>query len=96
MNSKTFVDQSDEQAAPPSEAPERWAWQEGNATEKALVSWLVRYGVNIKEARLLSPAVLSYPFDSVKKCSSVILEVPELNLYASQTTNRMVYYSTYT
>lgn len=72
VNSKTFIEQSDPKKT--QGEPETWNWQEGNATEKALISWLVRYNINIKDARNQYPTVISYPFDSVKKRSSVILK----------------------
>jgi len=73
VNSKTFVDQKDPKQADPNKPPESWKWREGNATEKALLSWMCRYGIDIKEQRTMNPATISYPFDSVKKRSSVIL-----------------------
>lgn len=76
INSKAYCEQEDME---PTKDPELWPWKEGNQTEIGLLSWLVRYNIDINGERERAIVEKSYPFDSVKKRSSVILhkEAPE-------------------
>lgn len=70
VNSKAWIDEPDMKAGV---QPELWLWRDGNQTEVALMSWLTRYDIDISGERSKYPVEKSYPFDSIKKQSSVIL-----------------------
>ncbi len=76
MNSQAWVAQQDENR---SLQPEEWHWREGNATEVALMSMLVRADVDIRGLRQMyteNKCVFKvFPFDSVQKRSSVIINL---------------------
>jgi len=71
LNSKANCNQD---AADQNAPPETWSWKQGNQTECALMAWIVRYNVHLEQVREASPPIKSYPFDSVKKQSSVIVK----------------------
>ena len=72
INSKAWVSDDEKDNSVP---PERWAWKEGNQTEISLMSWLTRYDIDINLERVKYPIEKSCPFDSIKKQSSVIINL---------------------
>ena len=72
INSKAWVSDDEKLEGVPAE---KWAWKEGNQTEISLMSWLSRYGIDINLERVKYPIEKSCPFDSIKKQSSVIVNL---------------------
>ena len=88
INSKAWVSDDEKYDSVP---PEKWAWKEGNQTEISLMSWLSRYDIDINLERVKYPIEKSCPFDSIKKQSSVIV-----NLDFIQRSNEQLYLATAT
>jgi len=79
VNSKVWIDDIDKDKK---SAPERWKWKDGNQTEISLVSWLTRvYDIDVQAKRAEAKVIKAFPFDSIKKCSSVIVHFPEEKFY---------------
>jgi len=75
LNSQAWVSREDEDKSVP---PEDWNWKEGNATETALMSLLVKSDMDLRGQRDLyqkyKAVAKVFPFDSVQKRSSVIVD----------------------
>jgi Ca2+-transporting ATPase len=76
INSKAWISDEDRlKGLNDKKAPELWDWKEGNQTEVSLMGWLVRYSIDISMERARYPVEKAYPFDSIKKQSSVIISL---------------------
>jgi len=80
VNSQAFLTADDllanERADP--EDRKEWedmSWKEGNQTEVGLLSWIMRFNVNLAKEKSERVFEKMYPFDSNKKRSSVILNL---------------------
>jgi Ca2+-transporting ATPase len=76
INSKAWISDEDRlKGIKEKKAPELWDWKEGNQTEVSLMGWLQRYSIDVSMERARYPVEKAYPFDSIKKQSSVIISL---------------------
>lgn len=73
VNSKTFVLQNEMDF---SKDPSLWPWKEGNQTEVGICAWVSKAKIDIIKVRDQYEVEKSFPFDSSKKRSSIIVKSP--------------------
>ena len=80
VNSRAYITEEDEREQRAKDiAPELWLWREGNQTEISLMAFLTRLEIPITTERNKYVVTKSYPFDSIKKQSSVVIALEVIN-----------------